>query len=73
MTFSDGGTVLGTVAVEGGQTTFTISSLSAGAHTITATFGGTATAAPSSATITQQVNEPAPPTTQPASTLPATR
>ena len=73
VTFSDGGTVLATVAVEGGQTTFTTSSLSAGAHTITATFNGTATAAPSSATIIQQVNEPEPPTTQPSSTLPATR
>ena len=73
VTFSDGGTVLATVVVEGEQATFTTSSLSAGAHTVTATFSGTATTAPSSATIIQQVDEPEPPTTQPASALPATR
>ena len=65
LTISDGDTVLATVAVEDGQAAFTTSSLSAGAHTITAAFSGTTTAAPSSATITQQVNQ--------AATLPATR
>jgi hypothetical protein len=71
VTISDGGTVLAIVPVEGGPASFTTSGLSAGAHTITATFSGTTSAAPSSATIVQQVDAP-PPTTQPA-TLPATR
>ena len=65
LTISDGDTVLATVAVEGGKASVTTSSLTAGAHTITAVFSGTATAAPSSATIVQQVNQ--------AATLPATR
>jgi hypothetical protein len=43
-----------------------MSSLTAGRHTITAAFSGTATAAPSSVTIVQQVDEPV-------AALPATR
>ncbi len=62
---SDGGSVLAVVPLEAGRAVFTTSSLSAGTHTITAAFRGTATAAPSSATIVQQVDEPA--------ALPATR
>jgi Bacterial Ig-like domain (group 3) len=65
LTISDGDTVLAVVPLEGGQAAFTTSSLSTGAHTITAAFSGTATAAPSSATLIQQVNQ--------AATLPATR
>jgi hypothetical protein len=72
LTISDGETVLAVVAVESGQASFTTSALSAGAHSITAAFSGTASAAPSSATIVQQVNEVPPPASQPA-TLPATR
>jgi hypothetical protein len=64
-TISDGDVVLGVVAVEDGQGTLTTSSLTVGRHTIVAAFSGTATAAPSSVTIVQQVNEPA--------ALPATR
>ena len=59
MTISDGGTVLAVVPLNAGQAAFTTSSLSAGTHTITATFSGNETAAPSDATITQQVDEPA--------------
>ena len=62
--YSDGGTVLAVVPLEAGQAAFTTALLSAGTHTITAAFSGTATAAPSSATI-QQVVEP--------STLPSSR
>jgi hypothetical protein len=65
VTIRDGDTVLATVGVEGGQASFATSSLTAGVHAITASFSGTATAAPSSATIAQQVNR--------AATLPATR
>jgi hypothetical protein len=80
LTISDGGTVLATVAVVGGQAAFTTSSLSAGTHTVTATFSGTATTAASSATIVQQVDlPPTSTTTQPSpvgrepAVLPATR
>jgi hypothetical protein len=65
LTISDGDTVLAVVPVEADQAAFTTSSLSPGAHTITAAFSGTATAASSSTTLTQQVNQPA--------QLPATR
>jgi CMP-2-keto-3-deoxyoctulosonic acid synthetase len=56
---SDGDTVLAVVPLEAGRAVFTTSSLSAGTHTIIAAFRGTATAAPSRATIVQQVDEPA--------------
>jgi hypothetical protein len=59
MVISDGDTVLAVVPLVAGRAVFTTSSLSAGTHTITAEFTGTATAAPSSATIVQQVGEPA--------------
>jgi uncharacterized repeat protein (TIGR01451 family) len=65
LTISDGEVVLGVVPVEAGRAVFTTSSLTVGTHAITAAFSGTATAAPSSATIVQQVDEPA--------ALPATR
>lgn len=55
--FSDGATVLGSVALDGsGQATFTTSALSSGTHSITADYAGTATFNPSSATVSQQVN-----------------
>jgi hypothetical protein len=56
VTISDGDTVLAVVALAGGRSTFRTSSLTAGTHTITAHFVGVTTAAPSSATIVQQVN-----------------
>ena len=44
VTFRDGGTPVGTVAVNGaGTATFTTNSLTAGSHSITATYGGDAT------------------------------
>jgi Bacterial Ig-like domain (group 3) len=66
LTITDGDTVLANVAVVDGEATFTTSSLSLGTHTITAAYSGTATAAPSSTTITQQVNAAT-------TTLPVTR
>jgi Big-like domain-containing protein len=65
VTITDDGTVLAVVALEEGRAAFTTSSLSAGTHTITAAFSGTAAAAPSSASIEQRVD--------PADELPATR
>jgi hypothetical protein len=65
LTISDGDLVLAVMPLEAGPAVFTTSSLTAGTHTITATFSGTATAAPSSDTITHQVDQPA--------ALPATR
>jgi hypothetical protein len=65
LTISDGDIVLAVVPLEAGRAVFTTSSLTAGRHTITVPFSGTATAAPSSVTIVQQVDEPA--------ALPATR
>jgi subtilisin-like proprotein convertase family protein len=57
VTFSDGGTALGApVPVDAsGQATFTTSTLTSGTHTILAEYGGDATSAPSSASLTQDV------------------
>jgi hypothetical protein len=56
---TEGDTVLAVVPLDAGRAAFTTSSLPAGRHTITAAFRGTATAAPSNASIVQQVDEPA--------------
>jgi large repetitive protein len=56
VTISDGDVELAVVALEDGRASATISSLAAGTHTITAAFSGTATAAPSSDTIIQEVD-----------------
>jgi hypothetical protein len=40
VTFTDGGTTLGTANLAGGSANLTVTSLSAGDHTITATYGG---------------------------------
>jgi hypothetical protein len=40
VTFSDGGTTLGTAPVSGGQATFSTSTLAVGPHSITAVYGG---------------------------------
>jgi hypothetical protein len=59
VTFSDGGTVLGTVAVAGGVAHFVTSSLSVGTHSITAQYAGdTNFAASTSSTLSQQVVAP---------------
>jgi len=59
VTFKDGTTTLGTGTLNGsGQTTLNVSSLSVAAHTITATYSGSATVnASTSANLTQTVNQ----------------
>jgi hypothetical protein len=61
VTFLDGTTTLGTVALNGSaQATFTTSSLSAGSHSITSVYGSDANyAASTSAVLTEVVNGPA--------------
>jgi hypothetical protein len=56
VTFGDGGVTLGTRNLSGGIATFATSALAAGAHTITATYGGDATLAGSSGSLIQTVN-----------------
>ena len=57
VTFTDGATVLATVPLSGGTAAFTTSSLAAGTHTITASYGGSAGfAASTSPALTQTVN-----------------
>ena len=59
--FTDGGAILATVALDSsGQTTFSTSALTAGSHTITATYNGTAAFLPSSDSVTQVVQSGAP-------------
>jgi hypothetical protein len=59
VTFNDGATTLGTGTVNGsGQATFTTSSLAAGSHSITATYGGDINNTPgTSPVLTQVVNQ----------------
>ncbi|WP_159450493.1 Ig-like domain repeat protein [Bradyrhizobium mercantei] len=61
VTFKDGGSVLGTIALSGaGVATFTSSALTLGSHTITASYGGSASFAASTAPpVIQAVNTPA--------------
>ena len=61
VTFMDGLTSLGTAALTGGKTTFSISSLAVGSHSITAVYGGDGnfTASPASPAVTQVVNKAA--------------
>jgi hypothetical protein len=57
VTFRDGGTAIGAGALNGsGMTSFTTSSLAAGSHTITATYGGNTNFAGSTGQVTQNVN-----------------
>jgi hypothetical protein len=56
VTFYDGATALKTVSVSGGVAKFTTSTLASGAHTITATYNGSANFTGSSASLTQTVN-----------------
>jgi len=55
VTFSDGGTLLGTGTISGGVATFTTSSLVTGPHNITASYGGDIYCTGSSAATTQTV------------------
>lgn len=64
VTFKDGTTTLDTKAVSGGTAVLTTDSLALGSHSITATYDGDATTAPStSAATTQNIENPAPDTT----------
>ena len=56
VTFKDGTNALATNAVSLGQATYTNATLSEGSHLITAVFNGTATAATSSVSLTQAVD-----------------
>jgi hypothetical protein len=56
VTFYDGTTVLKTMALSGGVAKFTTSTLTSGAHSITATYNGNANFDGSSASLTQTVN-----------------
>ena len=59
--FADNGTTLANVALDpSGSATFTISSLSAGTHTITATYSGDANTAAATGSLTEQINATAP-------------
>ena len=58
VTFKDGVATLGSGTLSAGTATFSTSSLAAGAHSVTATYQGNATFAPSTSTaITQTVNQ----------------
>lgn len=60
VTFNDAGTAIGTAVLAGGTATFSTSSLVAGTHPITASYGGSAVyQASTSPTLTQTVNIPA--------------
>jgi hypothetical protein len=59
VTFMDGGTNLGTVALSGGTAAFTTSTLSAGSHSITASYGGNLVYASSTSSILTQTITPA--------------
>jgi hypothetical protein len=56
VTFYDGTAALKTVALSGGVAKFTTSTLTAGAHSITAAYNGNANFIGSSASLTQTVN-----------------
>jgi Bacterial Ig-like domain (group 3) len=56
VTFYDGATALKTVALSGGVAKFTTSTLTSGAHSITATYNGSTSFTGSSASLTQTVN-----------------
>jgi len=55
VTFSDGGTSLGTDTLASGQATFTTSSLAVGSHSITGQYGGDRISSGSSDSLTQNV------------------
>jgi large repetitive protein len=56
VTFKDGTTILKTVTLSGGVAKYTTSKLTAGTHTITATYNGSTSFYGSSASLTQTVN-----------------
>ncbi len=59
ITFKDGNTILGTVAIQsGGKATLTTSFAATGGHAITATYSGSLAFVTSSTALTEQVNTP---------------
>ena len=58
VSFQDGNVLLGTVAVAGGQVTFTTSFAVAGSHAITAVYNGDSNFEASRQALTEQVNAP---------------
>jgi hypothetical protein len=56
--FFDGPTLLGSAPTSNGVATLQTSLIAAGAHSLSATYPGTATYAPSSGTFTEQINPP---------------
>jgi Autotransporter beta-domain/IPT/TIG domain len=59
VTFSDGGTQIGSATLSAGVAAFTIASLSIGSHSITAAYGGDANNAPAAVVLIQIVGVPA--------------
>lgn len=55
VTFKDGGAVLGTAALSGGQATLTVNTLNGGTHTINAVYSGSSQYASSSGSLSQIV------------------
>lgn len=63
VTFKDGANTLGAAPVTNGTATLSTTTLSTGSHSITASYGGSATVAPSTSTaVTQTVTSPPPDT-----------
>jgi len=56
VSFSEGATALGTVPLTGNVARLSVSTLAVGSHTIMASYGGDATHAPASTSLTQTVN-----------------
>jgi len=56
VTFYDGATALKTVGLSGAVAKFTTSTLTSGAHSITATYNGSSNFSGNSASLTQTVN-----------------
>src|SRR5205823_4066431 len=63
VTFMDGTTTLGTVAVSGGQASFMSNTLASGVHSITAVYSGDANFNPHTSAALVQTVTPAPTTT----------
>lgn len=57
VTFADSGNPLGTVGITGGTAAFTISTLSPGQHSISASYGGDSNFKPSSVTFAQPISQ----------------
>jgi hypothetical protein len=69
--FADGGSTLGVVAISGGTAMFTASTLSAGTHNITVTYGGDSNFGAASSALAQVINSAASTTTISSSSNPS--